>query len=323
MNSDRPPRKTLTFETARLPFTLLGGLVVLLALWQCQISRETDPLGARSLASYGFTLTPCLIPEDELIGTDARTGDIPPLDDPKTARVSEVSEHYSRLAGIYPLVPGDPVIGVHIGDEARAYPIWVITAHEVINDTLGGRPIAVTYSPLCDSSVVFDREVGGERLAFGASGIVYNNNLVLHDRRPSRTEESLWSQLQFRAIAGPAAAREARLTIVPSRVVSWEAWREHHPETTVALPDPARKRFYRPNAFGVYFNDERLRYPVNPRPGKRFALKDRIVAVRVGGDWQVGPADLFRPFEDESTPAIYALWFAWDSTNEQRENVKK
>ncbi len=307
-----PPRKTLTFEAARLPFTLLGALVLFLGLWQCQLSREREPVGSRSLASYGFSLRPCLIPEAELIGTDARTGDVPPLDDPKTVEVAAVSD-LQRLAGVYPLVPGDPVIGVSWNGQARAYPIWVITAHEVINDTLGDRAIAVTYSPLCDSSVVFDRDIAGERLRFGASGLVYNNNLILHDRRAARSDESLWSQLQFRAIAGPAAARGDRLTIVPSRVVTWQQWRERYPQTSVALPDPGRRRFYRPNAFGLYFNDERLRYPVNPRPGKRFALKDRIVAIPAGEDWSVVPADQFLPFDDEGAPAIYALWFAWDS----------
>ena len=110
------------------------------------------------------------------------------------------------------LVPGDLVIGLSLHGEARAYPLEILALHEVCNDTLGGEPILVTYQPLCDSAVVFERRVDGHTREFGVSGLLYNSNLLMYDRHPEQPQdESLWSQLQFRALAGPAAAQHATL----------------------------------------------------------------------------------------------------------------
>ncbi|MBI5864738.1 MAG: DUF3179 domain-containing protein [Planctomycetes bacterium] len=311
----RPIRKTITARQALPLFVGLGLLLMLLGFWQYQITSNDPPdalHGSRSVASYGFDLSTCLIPAGELIGTDARKGDIPPLSEPKTMAAAEVIRA-GKLMGTYPLLPGDRVIGVAIAGAARAYPIWVLTAHEACNDQLGDVPIAVTYSPLCDSAVVFDRRVGDETLTFAASGVLYNSNTLLYDRRESGGE-SLWSQLQARAVAGPAAARGETLAILPSALVTWEQWRFAHPETSAILPEPGRRKFYRPNAFATYFADPRLRYAVNPRPSERYSLKTPVVAYRESDRWVVTAASEVDPLRDgRDRPAIFSLWFAWSS----------
>src|SRR5262245_58043846 len=154
------------------------------------------------------------------------------------------------------MVGSDIVIGVAINGEARAYPMHVIYVHQIINDTLGGVPIAITYEWLSDSVVVFDRRPpgsgepasgartadtavahrseDGRPLEFHHAGLVYNSNLVMYDPNEKRTSasdpvygaggESLWSQLLGAAISGPAAARQARLTIVPCELATWADW---------------------------------------------------------------------------------------------------
>lgn len=311
--------KILTLRGALPLIVGLGLLITLLLIWQLRIAADApgDTLhGARPAESYGFDLETCLIPPEELVGTMARKGDIPALRSPRTISAGE-ADSAGRLEGTFKLMPGDRVVGVEIGGEARAYPLWILTAHEASNDDVGSTPIAVTYSPLCDSAAVFDRRVDNETLTLAASGMVYNSNTLLYDPREGGATESLWCQLQARAVAGPAAKRGAKLNVLPAYLVKWSEWRTKFPQTTVILPDPGRRKHYRPNAFAVYFNDPRLRYPVNPRPSEAHPLKTPMVAVLEGGTWQVRPAAEFQPLRDvQDRPAIYAFWFAWNSTHE-------
>jgi hypothetical protein len=129
------------------------------------------------------------------------------------------------------LAPGEQIIGVEAGGDARAYPLMVLNYHEVVNDTFGG-PLLVTYCPLCGSGVVADRTVDGTETVFGVSGLLWRSDLVLYDR----LTESLWSQILATAVQGPSTGTE--LALRPSTMTSWAAWRETHPDTEVLLPPP-------------------------------------------------------------------------------------
>jgi hypothetical protein len=234
------------------------------------------------------------------------------------------------------------VIGVVVGEEARAYPIRVLNWHEVVNDTLGGLPIAVTYHPLCDSVVVFDRRVAGGTLEFGVSGLLWNSNLLMYDRRASPDEESLWSQLMARAVAGPAATGEGvALRVMPASVTRWDLWLAEHPDTTVVEPDPLLFERYERNPYGNYFLTGKLRFPVEPLPPPDGPplMQRMIVIERDGRVWQrlieKGPAPpVASPLPgvtvriDASEPPVsvrvdapsdtavfYSLWFAWYATH--------
>jgi hypothetical protein len=237
------------------------------------------------------------------------------------------------------IVTSDRVVGVVLGGEARAYPVRLLNWHEVINDTLGGIPIAVTYHPLCDSVVVFDRRVGDEVLEFGVSGLLYNSNQLLFDRRAEKTEESLWSQLLGRAVAGPAAQAEHTLDVLPVSVARWDRWLALYPETTVIDPDPGLVKRYERNPYGNYYLTGQLRFPVEPLPpdgeGK---LMQPIVSIETdGGRWMQALSAEFAPTGDWSEPlpgvrflaetdgvtttfvveaepgarVVHSLWFAW------------
>lgn len=131
-----------------------------------------------------------------------------------------------------PALPDDaPIIGVERGGRARAYPLRILEHHEVVNDCLAG-PIAVTYCVLCGSGVVFERRVAGEPARFGVSGKLWRSDLVMYDG----LTDSLWSQLAATAIRGTRTGEE--LTLLPSTLTTWAAWRGTHPETQVLLPPP-------------------------------------------------------------------------------------
>jgi hypothetical protein len=153
---------------------------------------------------------------------------IPAIVDPAFAsdwRGLESTERSTRL-------PDDaPVIGVERDGRARAYPLRVLDRHEVVNDEFDG-PIAVTFCVLCGSGVVLERRVAGERTRFGVSGKLWRSNLVMYDQ----LTESLWSQLMATALRGPRTGE--RLSVLPSALTTWGAWRAQRPETRVLLPPP-------------------------------------------------------------------------------------
>jgi hypothetical protein len=121
----------------------------------------------------------------------------------------------------------DPIIGLVVGDDARAYPIRLLSSHEIVNDVVGGEPVVVTWCPLCFSAMVFSRIVDDKELTFGVSGFLYNNNLVMYDHRTN----TLWSQLVAEAVKG--AYHGERLELFPSVMTSWGEWRERYPKTRV------------------------------------------------------------------------------------------
>src|SRR6185369_3862902 len=101
----------------------------------------------------------------------------------------------------------------------RAYPTRLLNIHEVVNDRFGDTPVVVSWSPLCGSAMVFDRRIDGKEVAFGVSGLLYQSNLILFDRRADPKQESLWPQLALHAISGPAAGK--RPTLIAHRVMPW------------------------------------------------------------------------------------------------------
>jgi hypothetical protein len=320
------------------------------------LQRGARPVGdGRHLASYGFDLSTLLVPSERLVPAGFPKDGLPALTRPRVLTPAEADAFAAELrrahAGKF-LVGGDRVIGVVVNDVARAYPLRVMNWHEVANDVLGGRPILVTYSPLCDSAVVFRREITGEAREFGVSGLVYNSNLVLYDRRPDAQDESLWSQLGARAIAGPAAAAGCELEILPAAVLPWSAWHAAHPDTTVLAPDPNRMKLYK-RSYDQYLASDELHFPVQPLPPAGPGLKCPVLALRgkeAGAAWQVythadvvaragaagslavevggraatlrcasQPETLWVEGADAGVQSVSAAWFAWYAFHPQAE----
>ncbi|MBN1341766.1 MAG: DUF3179 domain-containing protein [Phycisphaerae bacterium] len=243
--------------------------------------RPLTVLNAAVAASHGFDLTTCLISRKEI-----RAGGPPKDGIPALTRPPTVPGHEARHLG-----DDDRVIGISLGQESRAYPLAILNYHENVNDELGRKSIAVTYCPLCDSAIVFDRVVDGQTRDFGISGLLYNSNVLLYDRQPSGRGESLWSQLQMRAVAGPAAQRGLKLSALPCELTPWADWKNRHPDTTVLSANTGFARDYRRNPYSRYFASDRLMFPVSPRPDGRAGLrnKDKLVVVKIGDSMRAYP----------------------------------
>lgn len=170
------------------------------------------------------------------------------------------------------LEPTDRVLGVVQNGAARAYPFVVMWWHEVVNDTLGGEPVLVTYCPLTGSGLAFDPRVGGETLEFGVSGLIYENNLMMFDRGTA----SLWSQLLTSARCGPL--KVTPLDLVPIVETTWERWQALYPQTTVVTTNTGIERPYGQYPYGSYDlpDNQEFFFPSSPfnitRPPKELTL---------------------------------------------------
>ena len=161
---------------------------------------------------------------------------IPPIDTPAFLPVSEASGLDAK----------EPVMSVVIDGEARAYPLRIMIWHEIVNDTLAGRPIAVTYCPLCNAAIVFGRTVEGSETSFGTTGKLRNSDLVMYDRET----ESWWQQFTGEAITGSRTG--TKLEIIPSRLESWQSFHDRFPDGEVLTPNNPGLRDYGRNPYAGY-----------------------------------------------------------------------
>lgn len=180
------------------------------------------------------------------------------------------------------------VVGVTVSGERRAYPLAVLNHHEIINDRVGGLPIAVIYCPLCDSVSVLDRRLDGSARELGVSGLLYNSNVVFYDR----TDQALWSQVKMQAISGPNAGRSLK-HLNGWRITPFADWREAHPDSKVLTFDTGFARRYQRNPYDRYMRSDRLMFPVRPLDD-RLDKKDRVVGVRIGGEARAYPIERVR-----------------------------
>ncbi|MEP0814695.1 MAG: DUF3179 domain-containing protein [bacterium] len=284
----QPGRAPTPAQIARSLGWLIALVVLLSLLLAIRLvlpslgAKAKHPGDGKNPDTYGFDLSNIDAARGSVVAGGLPKDGIRALVEPENvhgAEVEAINEQQRRREHSKFLVPSDRVIGVEIGGEARAYPLRVMAWHEAANDTLGGLPVLITYSPLCDSVAVFDRRVGGETLEFGVSGLLCNSNQLLFDRREKPEDESLWSQLGARAIAGPAAG--TKLETLPCAVVLWRDWIAAHPETTVVTGDRNVKGKYESSPYASYFLKGEPRFPVVPEPpGGGVPAFERVIAVR-------------------------------------------
>lgn len=323
---------------AAIALTLAVGAVMILPLLDRAPPR--DP-GA------DFDLADPLVPSDLIVRAMNRDG-VMALTEPSMVDAAEV-DRFNREERGKMLVPDDRVIGVEIAGDARAYPLRLMRWHEVVNDVVGGESIAITYSPLCDSVAVFGREIEGEEVELGVSGLLYNSNTLLYNRRVEAEATPLWTQLDGRPVAGSAPTSQPQLPLRRASLMTWADWRSRHPETTVLAPLPEMQMLYKRDPYHSYFGSDLLRFPVDPLPPSGdLGLKDRLLIVTIDGqdaalslpdlaaaadspagsfdvtvrglplrvsfDADVGVADVEPLAESERLEAVRsAFWFCWYS----------
>jgi len=173
---------------------------------------------------------------------------IPSIDKPKFISVSEADSWISD---------NELVLVYENKGIKRVYPFQILVWHEIVNDNVSGKPVLITYCPLCGSGVVYDRVIQGEEIEFGTSGKLYNSNLVMYDRKT----DTYWSQIGGRAIVGPLTGMELKL--LDSNVVSWGDYKTKNPEAEVLSKDTGFAKSYGHDPYGNYYTDRNLFFPVD------------------------------------------------------------
>ncbi|HEV8034258.1 DUF3179 domain-containing protein, partial [Yoonia sp.] len=177
----------------------------------------------------------------EIISGGPPKDGIPALDNPAFVTVADKPD----------LAPREPVITLEIeGETPRAYPIRYLTWHEIVNDVVGDMPVAVTFCPLCNSGITFDRRTADGTLSFGVSGKLRNSDMIMYDRET----ESWWQQATGEAIVGELTG--ADLISLPSWMESWETFASRNPEGLV-MEEPAFNRNYGANPYVRYDSSHR------------------------------------------------------------------
>jgi hypothetical protein len=278
------------------------------------------------------------VPYSEIISGGPPRDGIPPIDNPKFISIDEAATW---------LEDQEPIFVVSINDETKGYPLQILTWHEVVNDTVGGEPVTVTFCPLCNSAITFKRTLNGTVYDFGVSGKLRNSDLIMWDRQT----QSWWQQLTGEAIVGELVGRQ--LTFVPTRLISFGDFKESFPDAQVLSRDTGFNRPYGRNPYAGYdrspspflfagrpdprleatervvtvdLNDEFVAYPYG------VLAEAHVVADQVGGEdvvvfWQGGTTSALdqsniADSKDVGAAAVYSpivdgqkLSFAWDGTN--------
>jgi hypothetical protein len=187
-----------------------------------------------------------LIPLDKIKGGGPPKDGIPSIDNPVFVDIQDS----------YFMSDSDIVIGLEINGESKAYPLFILVWHEIVNDKVGETPVSVTYCPLCYTNQVFERIINGQEVEFGTSGKLYNSNLLMYDR----LTESYWSQALGLAVKGELSGYQ--LNMVPFDVITWGDWKTLHPDTLVMTTDTGHIRSYATDPYGSYYTEPRIMFPI-------------------------------------------------------------
>jgi hypothetical protein len=185
----------------------------------------------------------------------------------------------------------EDVIGLEFNGDARAYPIRLLSLHEIVNDTVGGEPVAITWCPLCYSAIVFKR-VADRELTFGVSGFLFKNNLVMYDHQ----SDTLWSQILGEGIKGAYSGR--RLEILPSILTTWGAWKQSHPETRVlSAVQMGNQSNQIVDPYVGYYSSGAAGLGGQATLDERLPAKELVVGLRVGDEKRAYPLALLREID--------------------------
>ncbi|TVR54649.1 MAG: DUF3179 domain-containing protein [Spirochaetaceae bacterium] len=195
---------------------------------------QSPPRGAHQ---FSTDFSRALIDYSDVVAGGPPKDGIPSIDFPVFETVTVADEW---------LADAEPVIVVRRDGETAVYPLQILTWHEIVNDEIAGHPVSVTYCPLCNTGVAFDRRFDDLVLDFGVSGLLVFSNMIMYDRQT----ETWWVQATGRGVAGKFAGQQ--LAFVPSTLVSWSDARETHPDARVLSRETGHRRDYGSNPYVGY-----------------------------------------------------------------------
>jgi len=278
-----------------------------------------------AITKNGFDLSNSLIPVQEILAGGPPKDGIPSIDHPRFIRARQV-DFLSKQSRI---------LGVVRNSIVKAYPVAILNWHEIVNDFFGKEALVISYCPLCGTGMVFSARRGTKEVTFGVSGLLYNSDVLLYDRET----ESLWSQIESKAIAGPL--RGEKLDLIASENTTWADWLRRYPNTLVLSTKTGFRRDYTRNPYAGYENSKKVWFPIS-NVDRRYHPKERILGIEVNGKFKAfpfvelhqGPGSfqetfngkrikvIFNKTEESGQiydsqgrlyPLVQAYWFAWSA----------
>ncbi|RMG20077.1 MAG: DUF3179 domain-containing protein [Methanobacteriota archaeon] len=237
-------------------------------------------LGSQTLVTFGQNTDECLVPCSEILNGGPGIDGIPSIDEPAYISKTEADQIFQDT---------DLVAGIVIDGVPRAYPYLIMNWHEIVNDEINGRKLALTYCPLTGSALLFDRDqaIGGAE--FGVSGRLYQNNLVMYDRATM----TYYSQMYHVGIKGKDLGK--LIEPLPIIETTWRAWKSLYPNTVVLSTETGHSRDYSRSPYGNYDEEKSIYFPSRYDPSKepfsKYHPKHKSVVIQEGPETHVIPFD--------------------------------
>ena len=269
----------------------------------------------------GFDLSDTSIPANEIFHGGPQRDGIPSIDSPKFLKAGSAGFLRSE----------DRVLGVFHNGVAKAYPVRIMNYHEIVNDNFSGKPVVITYCPLCGSGIAFNAEINHQKVEFGVSGLLYNSDVLMYDRKT----ETLWSQMMMEAVNGKL--KGSKLEPIDTYNTTWKAWRKKYPGTLVLSNQTGFYRDYNRTPYRDYEKRESIFFPISNK-NNDYHAKEMVLGITVKGSYRAYPfselaksdspvkdkfkvLELLIVYDAESKSAelldpggavqIISFWFAW------------
>lgn len=238
---------------------------------QVTVEEESEPNPPRgAMREFTTDFSRHTVDYSEILSGGPPRDGIPSIDEPAFISTEEADEW---------LDPREPVIAFQWGDDSRAYPIQIVMWHEIVNDVVDDTPVVVTFCPLCNTAIAFDRTVDGRVLDFGTTGRLRYSNLIMYDRQT----ETWWQQATGEAIAGELTGTQ--LEFLPAPIVSWDAFKNSHPDGRVLSRETGYTRRYGNNPYAGYDDIDRSPFLYRgPETPDQLPPMARVLAVELGGE---------------------------------------
>jgi len=259
---------------------LFAVLVVVAAYWLIFKSPVLAGSSLREAVEWPTTdFTHTLVDLEEIQSGGPPKDGIPAIDSPDFITVAEARDWLHK---------DEPVIVLQIKDIARAYPLQILIFHEIVNDKLDGIPVAVTFCPLCNAAIVFDRRVDNKVLDFGTTGRLRKSDMVMYDRQT----ESWWQQFNGISIVGYFAG--TKLQHLPASIVSFDSFVQAFPKGEVLSKKTGYHRPYGRNPYRGYDRIGETPFLLEDETDARLPAMERALAIRYKGVQRLYPFRLFR-----------------------------
>ena len=264
------PQSTPTATDSPSPASVMGTPTLL--------PPESPPHGAEREFTTDFSKHN--VSFDEILSGGPPKDGIPSIDAPNFVSVGDADEW---------LKDREPVVFVEVDGDARAYPIQILMWHEIVNDTLGGKPLLVSFCPLCNTAIAFERTVNGQVFDFGTTGRLRFSNLIMYDRQT----ETWWQQATGDAIVGKLTG--AQLAFYPASIISWADFKSHYPGGSVLSQKTGFVRDYGRNPYTGYddINKTPFLYQGSPTPGELPPMA-RVLTLDLNSEAVAYPYDILK-----------------------------